>query len=157
AMATRCGSGSTAPSSTATARSVSAAFRSMRRISPGGTCPRITISPEATMDIWSGTQQRGAHRVRWWLAAVCAAGVIGAGAATATAITFSAQTLPFTDLTGAGPVAVDEAGDVFVVDVEDSRVVELPAGSSQQTVVPFTGLFQLNGVAVDRVGDVFAA
>jgi DNA-binding beta-propeller fold protein YncE len=40
-------------------------------------------------------------------------------------------------------VAVDAAGDVYVADTENGRVVELPAGatsSSQQVQLPFTGL-----------------
>ena len=69
-------------------------------------------------------------------------------------------TLPFTGLDGPFGVAVDQAGDVFVADIGNERVVELPAGatsSSQQVTLPFTGLSHPIGVAVDGAGDVYAA
>jgi hypothetical protein len=47
-------------------------------------------------------------------------------------------------------------GDVFVADTHNNRVVELPAGGSQQTL-PFSGLDAPYGVAVDLAGDVFVA
>jgi len=53
--------------------------------------------------------------------------------------------------------AVDAAGDVFIVDNGNSRVVEVPAGctsSSCQTTVG-SGLNNPNGLAVDGAGDVF--
>jgi hypothetical protein len=53
-------------------------------------------------------------------------------------------------------VALDPAGDLFVADYAPSRLVELPAGGSQQAL-PFTGLRQPVGVAVDPAGDVFVA
>jgi hypothetical protein len=45
--------------------------------------------------------------------------------------------------------AVDAAGDLYVADQDNSRVLKLAAGSSTQTVLPFTGLSQPNAVAVD--------
>src|SRR5271170_2561899 len=73
-------------------------------------------------------------------------------------VTFAgAQTaLPFTGLTDPVGVAVDRAGDVFVVDTENNRVVELPAGGGAQTTVG-TGLALPEGVAVDATGDLFIA
>ena len=53
-------------------------------------------------------------------------------------------------------MAVDEAGDVFVADTLNDRVVELPAGGTQVTL-PFSGLSNPSGVAVDGAGDVFVA
>lgn len=50
--------------------------------------------------------------------------------------------------------AVDAGGDVFVADVDHSRVLETtPAGV--QTTVPFAGLVAPAGVAVDSSNDVF--
>ncbi len=51
-------------------------------------------------------------------------------------------------------VAVDGAGDVFIADYDNNRVVEVPAGGGPQTTVG-TGLNYPTGVAVDRAGDVF--
>ena len=38
-------------------------------------------------------------------------------------------------LTGPYGVAVDEAGDVFIADTDNNRVVEVPAGGGPQTTV----------------------
>ena len=49
--------------------------------------------------------------------------------------------LPFTGLsTTLGGVAVDTAGNLYVTDFANNRVVKLAAGSNTQTVLPFTGL-----------------
>src|SRR5450631_3342946 len=53
-------------------------------------------------------------------------------------------------------VAVDAAGDVFIADELNSRVVKVPAGGGPQTTVG-SGLSQPSGVAVDGAGDVFIA
>ena len=63
--------------------------------------------------------------------------------------------LPFTGLNQPEAVAVDAAGDVFVVD--GSKVDELSAGNVQSTL-GFSGLgTQLNGLGVDAAGDVFVS
>ena len=48
--------------------------------------------------------------------------------------------LPFTGLKGAGGVAVDTAGNVYVSDSPNNRVLKLAAGTTTQTVLPFTKL-----------------
>ena len=53
-------------------------------------------------------------------------------------------------------VAVDGAGDVFISDQNNSRVVEIPAGGGAQTTVG-SGFSDPTGVAVDGAGDVFIA
>ena len=63
--------------------------------------------------------------------------------------------LPFTGFNHPGGVAVDTAGDVYVVDGDNFRVVELAAGSNAQTVLPLTGLKNPQGVAVDTIGNVY--
>jgi serine/threonine-protein kinase len=78
-------------------------------------------------------------------------------AAPAGAITFSQQTLPFSGLGNPHGIAADQAGDVFVADFNNNRVVELPAGSSTQQTLPFTGLSGPYGVAVDQAGDLFSS
>ena len=71
----------------------------------------------------------------------------------------SQVTLPFTGLSfGAQAptgVAVDAAGDLYVTDVENHRVLKLAAGSTSQQVLPFTGLRYPIGVAVDAAGDLY--
>ncbi len=51
-------------------------------------------------------------------------------------------------------MAVDGAGDVFIADSGNHRVVEIPAGGGAETTVG-TGLSSPSGVAVDGAGDVF--
>ena len=65
--------------------------------------------------------------------------------------------LPFTGLTTPSGVAVDTAGDLYVTDWHNNRVVKLAAGSSTQTVLPFTGLNSPSGVAVDAAGNLYVA
>ena len=64
-------------------------------------------------------------------------------------------TLPFTGLNQPEGVAVDAAGNLYVVDSGNNRVVKLAAQSGTQTVLPFTGLTNPNGVAVDAAGNVY--
>jgi sugar lactone lactonase YvrE len=56
-------------------------------------------------------------------------------------------------------VAVDGAGDLFVADVLNNRVLEVPAGCTSNTcqTTVGSGLSHPNGVAVDGAGDVFIA
>jgi len=51
-------------------------------------------------------------------------------------------------------VAVDGAGDVFIADTGNSRVVEVPGGGGARTTVG-SGLSGPTGIAVDGAGDVF--
>ena len=64
-------------------------------------------------------------------------------------------TLPFTGLNLPSGVAVDAAGNVYVADSFNNRVVKLAAGSATQEVLPFTGLYQPVGVAVDAAGNLY--
>jgi serine/threonine protein kinase, bacterial len=66
-------------------------------------------------------------------------------------------TLPFTGLDAPVGVAVDAAGDVYVAEYRNNRVVKLAAGSSTQTMLPFTGLYYPDGVAVDSAGNLYVA
>ena len=58
-------------------------------------------------------------------------------------------------------VAVDGAGDLFIADTDNNRVVELPAGGGAAIAIgPTVGSLTLNysfGVAVDGAGDLFIA
>ena len=51
---------------------------------------------------------------------------------------------------------MDGAGDVFIADTSNNRVVEVPAGGGAQTTVG-SGLSDPSGVAVDGAGNVFIA
>jgi serine/threonine protein kinase, bacterial len=62
--------------------------------------------------------------------------------------------LPFTGLAGPFGVAVGGAGDVYVADSGNNRVVKLAQASGVQTVLPFTGLNDSHDVAVDTAGNV---
>ena len=61
--------------------------------------------------------------------------------------------LPITGLDQPIGVAVDAMGDVFVVDSQHDRLVELPASGPQTTYA--SGLSYPQSVAVDAAGDVF--
>jgi sugar lactone lactonase YvrE len=68
---------------------------------------------------------------------------------------------PGTQLSGGGfslphAVAVDAAGNVFIADSSNNRVVKIPVGGGPQTTVG-TGLNEPFGVAVDGAGNVFIA
>ena len=66
-------------------------------------------------------------------------------------------TVPASGLNDPYGVAVDRAGDIFVADTYNNRVVEMPAGGGPQTTVPASGLNNPFGVAVAQAGDVFIA
>ena len=51
---------------------------------------------------------------------------------------------------------MDRAGDVFIADTFNNRVVEVLAGGGAQTTV-VSGLYSPTGVAVDQAGDIFIA
>jgi serine/threonine protein kinase, bacterial len=57
--------------------------------------------------------------------------------------------LPFTGLTYPISVAVDAAGNVYLTDTGNDRVLKLAAGSNEQTVL------HPGGLAVDAAGDVY--
>ena len=65
--------------------------------------------------------------------------------------------LPFRGLNEPNGVAVDSAGNVYVVDERNNRVVELAAGSTAQQTLPFTGLNGPLQVAVDVGRNVYVA
>ena len=94
------------------------------------------------------------------VAAVTLGGWLLAAAGPAAAQYSSQITLPFTGLSGPNGLTVDAAGDVFVADTYNNRVVELPAGatsSSQQVTLPFTLQDFPEGVTVDAAGNVYSA
>jgi streptogramin lyase len=63
--------------------------------------------------------------------------------------------LPFNALTYPSDVAVSAAGDVYITDTGNDRVLKLAVGSKEQTVLPFTNLHAPGGVAVDPAGNVY--
>jgi serine/threonine protein kinase, bacterial len=65
--------------------------------------------------------------------------------------------LPFTGLDKAYGVAVDGAGNLYVADSGNNRVLKLPMGATSQVVLPFTGLADPTGVAVDGAGNLYVA
>jgi serine/threonine-protein kinase len=63
--------------------------------------------------------------------------------------------LPFTGLSGPSGVAVDGAGNLYVTDYGNKRVLKLAASATTPTVLPFTGLSGPSGVAVDGAGNLY--
>jgi DNA-binding beta-propeller fold protein YncE len=64
---------------------------------------------------------------------------------------------PFVGLDVPAGVAVDAAGNVYVADTGNNRVVALAVGSSAPSVLAFAGLDVPAGVAVDAAGNVYVA
>ncbi|WP_433622636.1 serine/threonine-protein kinase PknD [Nocardia sp. CA-120079] len=82
----------------------------------------------------------------------------GGNSPTPIAPAYSSQiSLPFTGVSLPTGVAADAAGNVYVTDMGNDRVVKLAAGASTATPLPFTGLKSPQGVAVDSAGDVYIA
>jgi serine/threonine-protein kinase len=67
----------------------------------------------------------------------------------------TAPTVLLKDLNIADGVAVDNAGNLYVADHNNQRVLKLAAGASTPTELPFTGLERPQGVAVDSAGDIY--
>ncbi|WP_329408199.1 serine/threonine-protein kinase PknD [Nocardia vinacea] len=71
---------------------------------------------------------------------------------------YSPQTaLPFTDVTLPTGVTVDTAGNVYITDMGNDRVMKLAAGASTPTPLPFTGLKNPQDVTVDTAGNVYVS
>jgi serine/threonine-protein kinase len=90
---------------------------------------------------------------------------VGGGVLKLAAGSSTQEVLPFTGLKYPNAVAVDSpsggwlgiasAGNVYVADSDNNRVLKLPAGSNTQAQLPFTGLNRPGGVAVDTTGNVY--
>ena len=127
-------------------------------------------NPTKTNDWASGGPQLSGLRLRPITAlrlALLAMTVVSlAGRLYAQTVTFAgAQTaIAATGLNLPEGVAIDQAGDVFIADTQNNRVVEVPTNGGAQIVVgnglQFPGGIPLNapsGLAVDGAGDVFIA
>jgi sugar lactone lactonase YvrE len=64
--------------------------------------------------------------------------------------------LKFSSLSSPSGIAVDASGNVFVVDRNNSRVVELPADGGAQVVVA-SGVAVTSGIAVDTSGHIYVS
>jgi sugar lactone lactonase YvrE len=93
---------------------------------------------------------------------VAIAGIILPPTAIAQSVTLagSQSTVPITGLHYENGVAVDKAGNLFVSDTENNRIVELPrtpTGTGPQVTLPTNGLSEPEQVAIDSAGNVFIA
>ena len=101
------------------------------------------------------SRQKG--RQTFAAAGLCGFLLLGGFAPAYAQVTYAGvQTMLGSGFSGPTGVAVDGAGDVFIADFDNNRVVELPAGGGAQTTVG-TGLYEPTGVAVDGAGDLFIA
>ena len=82
----------------------------------------------------------------------------GGGTAPATAIAPTANSVALSNPTG---IAMDGAGDLFIADIRNSRVIEMPTGGgAAQAISPTVNGITLNnpaGIAVDGAGNLFIA
>jgi sugar lactone lactonase YvrE len=120
----------------------------------------LPVSPRLLMSV---TSQRflAAAFLNLLRFATCALLLAGAFSVPAhAAVTFAGlQTTVGSGFTQPAGVALDGAGNVFIADYGNHRVVEIPAGcmssACQTTVFQGSGLSYPIGVAVDAAGDVF--
>jgi sugar lactone lactonase YvrE len=68
-----------------------------------------------------------------------------------------ASRLPFTRLSDPRGVAVDGAGNIYVADSGNDRIVKLGPGSAAPTTLPLSGVRYPSAVAVDTAGNVYVA
>ena len=96
---------------------------------------------------------------RWAFSGRALAGISVRTGTTVTQIL--APWITITGLDGSGKttlvraLSLDAHGNVFASDDNNDHVVELPAGSTQATVLPFHGLSYPGGLTVDTSGDLF--
>jgi sugar lactone lactonase YvrE len=84
----------------------------------------------------------------------------GVGAGPQIAVFPGTVTTLGSQLSAPAGVAVDGAGNVYIADSGNNRVVELPwagSGYGPQTTLPIAGLINPMGLAVDAAGDLFIA
>ena len=67
------------------------------------------------------------------------------------------STFVSTGLSHPNGLAVDRAGNVYIVDGGHNLVVKVPAAGGSAVTLPFTGLSSPDGVAVDSTGNVFVS
>jgi large repetitive protein len=122
-------------------------------VTAGSTCTaKVTFAPIAP------GQRAGAVQLTDNSGNVLASTLLyGLGQAPALAYGSGTQsTVPAGGLNLPWGVAVDGAGDVFIADNHNNRVVKVSANGGAQTI-PASGLNNPQGVAVDGAGDVFIA
>lgn len=67
------------------------------------------------------------------------------------------STVPTTGLSQPTGLAPNAAGDLYVADSGNNRVVKVAAGSGAQSTVPTTGLSSPLGLALDGSGNLYVA
>ena len=130
-----------------------------------GTTPGAGTPPGSAPPIPGPAPAVRGKRTRWILigtAALCVVLVLGGlGGGLLLHHRHRQSVLPFTGLNYPTGVAVDAAGNVYVIDDNNSatnpRVLKLAAGATTQTVLPFSDLHFPNGVAVDTAGNLYIA
>ena len=126
--------------------------------------PSATPSPAQQAPVASNAQtEKSSFRsapkpLRWWRrkAVLVSSAVLVTAAVIAAVVGVTMSdglpTLPFTGLKNPAGVAVDGAGNVYVADTGNDRVLMLAAGSRKQTRSLFDGP---DDVAVDDAGNVY--
>jgi sugar lactone lactonase YvrE len=129
-------------------------------LATGSTCGSDTSDPNCTVNITftpslPGLRQ-GAVQVDTQSSNLATVNISGTGVGPEIGFIGAGQINLGSGLNAPSAVALDGAGNVYIADTFNSRIVELPAGGSAQ-VDYLTGISLPSGLAVDGNGDLIAA
>lgn len=129
-------------------------------LATGSTCGSDTSDPSCTVNITftpslPGLRQ-GAIQVDTQISNLATVNIYGTGAGPEIGFIGAAQISLGSGLNAPSAVALDGAGNVYIADTFNSRIVELPAGGGAQFDY-VTGISLPSGLAVDGNGDLIAA
>jgi serine/threonine-protein kinase len=131
----------------------------IRKWHAAGSCSRkrmITITAALAAVVLVGVVMLGWHALRQHQPPVAnVPNSMTTGPSSPTLAPPSQTVLPFSGLNSPSALAVDSAGDVYVADSMNNRVLKLAPGSSTPTVLPITGINHPYGLAVDTAGALY--
>ncbi|MCJ0907473.1 hypothetical protein [Rhodococcus sp. ARC_M6] len=97
------------------------------------------------------------HRVAFLTAAAVAISTLAGCSSEPTPSAGEAEVLSFEGLDYPSAIDVDSAGNVYITDWGNDRVLNLANGSNTQSTIPFDSLTSANGIAVGNDGNVYVS